>query len=132
MCLDPYVDQRLGLLKGHQVANVTLDDVPTLAKAITACIRGLGLALAVHVLEVPMVHLYGPGFSVYVRGEDWLKISPYLVDNTLSPQVVAYPPTVPGAPLNVGTLTTQDPNLYNKVYGLLSMLFPIPYPRTNI
>jgi hypothetical protein len=123
------VDQRLDLLNGQQVANLTADDAPYVAKALTAVLRGKAIASTVEVNNIPMVRLYGVGIQVHIRGEDWLKLAPYFVDGTLNPLTVAFAVPNGDPPLDVSTIDLQDPDLYNRILGLLLNLFPTKFPR---
>jgi len=126
------VDERLDLLNHRQVANLTWDDAPYVAKAIVACIRGKSIANPVYLNNVSMVHMQGTGINVYVLGEDWLKIVPYLADGTLNPNIVAYP-IIGGDPkLDISTIDLQDLTLYQRVVGMLRGLFPTRFPTSKI
>ncbi len=112
--------------------NLTANDVPIVARAIVACTLKLASIGTVQVNNVSLVHLSGVGFDLYIRGEDWLLIAPYLADGTLNPLVTAYP-IPPGDPhVDVSTVDLQDQALYTRVYGLLLSLFPKSYPTSDI
>lgn len=129
---DGYVDLRLDLIDGRQVANLTIDDVPIVARAITACIRkkaGIGL---VYANNISIIRLLGVGFDLSIRAEDWVRIAPFLVDGTFNPEVSAHPIPRMDPPLSVSTIDLQDRSLYSHVVGVLSGLFPTKFPRSSL
>ena len=76
------------------------------------------------------VYLHGGGLKVVVRGEDWAKLLPYLMDGTFSSEQVANPRIVSAVPKNdLGIADQQDPYLYEKVLGTLQLLFPTKFPQ---
>jgi len=122
-----------GQYGGRQVANLTNDDVPLVARAIVACIRRLaGLNTVYYRNNVSMVNIKGAGFDVYIRGEDWLKIAPNLVYGSWNPDVTAVRLAPSDPRLDVATVDLQDADLYRIVSGTLSALFPTPFPTSNI
>jgi len=130
------VDARLkhfGLREGYQVANLTKTDVPYVAKALVACIRGFaGLDIVYASNHVAMTHIHGFGIDLYIRAEDWLKIAPYLANGVFNPQVTAVE-LVRGDPLlNPSTVDLQDADLYRRVSGILTELFPTPFPTSPL
>ena len=71
-------------------------------------------------------------FDVCVLLEDFAKILPYIQDGTLDP--LQYPApllSVGGVRRDVHTIDQWDPAFYRRVYELLLMLFPDPYPTSN-
>lgn len=125
------MDERLRIIGGQQLMNVTVEDVPLLARILVMLILGTGSASSYQLGQLPVVHLTGPGVDIYLRSEDWLKIAPYLADGTLN--LIAYPEDIsaPGS-VNPFLADTQFPELYNKVSGILSTLFTTKFPTTNI
>ena len=114
------------------MANLMADDIPTVAKALTACLRSKGGIGLLYANGIPLVRLSGVGFNLYIRSEDWLLIAPYLVDGTFNPQVVTYPLIYGDPPLDVSTIDLQDQTLYQRIVGVLSGLFTTRYPRSSL
>jgi hypothetical protein len=130
------VDARLplfGLKGGQQVANLTRNDVPYVAKALVSCIRGFaGLKVIYARNRVAMIYISGLGIDLYIRSEDWLKIAPYLVNGDFNPLTTAVAITRGDPLLNPATVDIQDADLYRRVSGILTELFPTPYPTSKI
>lgn len=125
------VDARLFIINGRRLDRLLRDDVPLVAKAITCAIRGQARVATDYINQVAVVHLTGRGFDVYIRGEDWAKITPKLADGTLDPLAVS-----------VGTSSVQNvyddsqidivyASLYRRVHDLLLTLFTEPYPTSD-
>lgn len=126
------MDERLSVIGGQQVMNVTADDIPALAHAIVSLILGQGRAGSQQIAEVSVVRLIGVDFDLYLRSEDWLKIVPYLADGTLNPLVIAADPLIQDQPIASALIEVQNPILYKRVYGVLTTLFTTRYPTTKI
>lgn len=117
------------ILDGKQVNYLVKDDLPVVARALQSSLRGKGLVAVDYVNHVPIVHLEGQGYNVYIRGEDWAKILPYLADGTLSPLVVATAKMVsPDYRWEPGNIDIRDRDFFNRILSLLETLFTEQYP----
>lgn len=126
------VDAGLFILNGRQVRRLLRDDVPIVAKAITCAIRGQARVAVDHVNNVPLVHLSSPEFDIYIRGEDWAKITPKLEDGTLNPIDTAVHPTGLQSVFDSSPVDIVYTSLYRRVQGLLLTLFTESTPIPNL
>lgn len=118
-------------VNGVRAERLTSQEVPSLAVAIVASIRGKCTVQNFTMDGERCIRLFGDGFNVVVRGSDWLKIVPYLVDGSFEPTVIPIPQVVmlePDVQRDVALVTVLDSHLYNRVLTVLSKLFPIRYP----
>jgi hypothetical protein len=128
------MDNRLGRFFDQRPSHLRREDLPEVATAITAYLRGFSVTVGpVDVAGVRRMVLRGPTFNVAVLWDDWAKIDPYIRDDTFSsikhPTIVGYTffnPLVSLDPATVG----QDP-LYRRVLDVLTLLFPDTYPRAK-
>jgi hypothetical protein len=81
-----------------------------------------------------IVRIWGEGIDVVVRGEDWVLIDPYLKDGSFNTLIVPVPPKPrnPSLKPDTATIDTDDPELYNRVLGVLQGLFPDDYPTSKL
>ena len=126
------MDERLSVVGQKQLMNLTSDDVPEVAHALVSLLVGSGRAGPTQVGGVAVVQLVGPDFDITLRGEDWLKIAPYLADGTLSLTEVGTDALIPDRPLATTRVEEQNPILFQRVYGILLSLFPTKYPTSSI
>lgn len=118
------------LINGRQVNHLFADDLPIVAKALVAVIRNRGRVAVDFVNNVSVVHLSGLDFDLFLRGDDWVKLLPYMTDGALNPISLATARAV--GVWDAGVIDIVDPDLYRRTLGLLQTLFPQPYPTTNI
>lgn len=109
-------------------------DLPAVAHAIVARITHQATDWRLVIEDQDMVRVYREDgrVGVYVRGEDWAKIQPYLADGSFSPQL--FPAGQAGEasiPADVAVLDTARGSLYDRVYGTLCRLFPDDYPTST-
>lgn len=117
------------ILDGRHVTYLTRDDVKIASHALVAAIRGKATVSVDYINQVPVVQLRGPNFNLYIRGEDWAKILPYLANGTFNPIEVATAKRISTMyRWEAGDLDLQDSDLFNRVSGILKTLFTKKYP----
>lgn len=131
------MDERLSYWRGARVGHLRRTDLPPVALAIVAHIERRALAWRMEVEDQEMIRIYRDDgqISVFIRGEDWAKIAPYVRDGFWNPVVAP-----PGPPevfegswaADVATLDQTCRRLYDRVLGVLLRLFPDDYPTTTI
>lgn len=126
------MDHRLFRIFGQRPHRLLKRDVPELAVAITAFLRGRATITRHVVQDVPCLHFSGDtGINLVVRSDDWAKVVPYLKDESFSPTIV--PVARPGvlhasANYSPSVAEIRDPELYERVVTALNLLFPNDYP----
>lgn len=122
------------LLNNRQVDHLVGEDLPFVARCLTAALRGRARVAPDYVNSVSVIHMVGEGFDLYIRGDDWVKLLPHLVDGSLSPLTTAVARRT--NPLDYkwepGDLDLKDSDLYTRVLGLLRTLFTQSNPRSNL
>lgn len=112
-----------------------MQDLPLLARGITAAIRGKAKSGSGVFMEIPYVYLHAADFSVVVLAEDWRKIEPLLLDGSLDPLLTPVPRVAhldPEAVLQSSLVDSRDRGLYDRVLARLQLLFTDPYPNSTI
>lgn len=108
-------------------------DLPPVALAIVGSLRGQCVAWRLDIEYQDMVRVYTNDgrVSVYIRGEDWVRIAPYLLTGFNPVQYPAVVPVVldPVTASDVAVLDQFDRDLYTRVLGVLLSLFPEDYPK---
>lgn len=127
------MDQRLLSANGLRPHRITRNEVPALARAIVACMRGMA-AVDKHIVQDTAcirLHNEAAGINILVRADDWSKVIPYLKDGSFDTNLY---PIVEQTVLNPNTrfdpsvLEVQDPELYNRVLVVLRKLFTVEFP----
>ena len=128
------MDNRLGLVFGQRPSHLRKQDLPTVAMAITAYVRGYPvLAGPVTTATVNLMVFRSDAFEVAVLWDDWEKIDPYVRSDYFSP--LKYPASAgynvldPSVAFNLSTIQA-DP-LYKRVLDVLTLLFPAAYPAAK-
>jgi len=126
------VDERLFYLYGRRPARLRVSDLPEVAKAIVAVVRGRARSSRYGRRGVDFVHLHGVGVDVCILLEDWKKIAPYIADGSFNPAVVPVARTCvhPGSEASIVDLTDVD--FYTRVLNTLKMLFTVDFPTSNL
>jgi hypothetical protein len=102
------------------------------AYAIATQIREPGIMTAVVPHPDPeIVRLKGLTFDVSILTSDWEKIIPYLQDGSFSPYLYSEGGSYKVLHPEVQTSTTED-FLYQRILGILKMLFTEEYPISNL
>ena len=128
------MDNRLALLLGKRPSRLRRQDLPDVATAITAYIRGYPvLAGPTDAAGVRSMVFRSDCFEVAVLMEDWAKIDPYVRADAFSPTL--YPPSAgyalsdPFIQLTPSMITSDL--LYKRVLDVLTLLFPDAYPTSD-
>jgi hypothetical protein len=117
------VDANLFLFKGRQVTYLKADDLPVAADAIVRAIRKQAHVVIDRSHNVTVIRLEGFGVDVSIRGEDWVKILPYLEDGSLDP--IEYPTRNVGLQtiVEASALDSAYTDLYRRTLGILKLIF---------
>lgn len=126
------VDERLSHFNGNRPERLTRRELPGLAQAIVACARKRASVERLMAREVPCIWLHGDGINVLVRGEDWSRLIPYLLDGTFD--VAFYPVletfvALPNTHYDPSVVGLRDEELYSRVLNVLSQLFTVEFPK---
>lgn len=128
------MDERLRRASGLRAERLTFPELPSLAVAIVASVRKQCHVQNFVMDGEPCVRLYGDGFNAVVRGSDWKRVLPFLLDGTFEPSVVPVPMRVtldPNVQFDVPALLVEDAFLYQRVLGVLKGLFPVGFPTSK-
>lgn len=131
------MDQRLFRVFSHRPHRLTRNEVPDLAKAIVAFIRGRARVERLVVQDVACIRIFNlaAGLDVNVRGDDWVKVIPYLKDGSWDTSLFPVPEPVV---LHVNTyydpsvVDVNDRPLFERVLNVLDKLFTIEFPTSNL
>lgn len=132
------MDERVSLFgDARRLLPLRKPDLPNLALAIVAYQRQQAQVWHGLTREVAWVRLFSNDgrLNVYVRGDDWAKILPYLEDGRWNPAIVAVPKTVylhPSRALDIPSLPINDQALYVRVLMDLEREFPTDFPTSNL
>jgi hypothetical protein len=111
----------------------TDQDLPEMAKGITAALRGNAKAHVVTRKGESYVRIEGVGINVVLYKRDWLKILPYLADRTLDTQLfpveAGYKVSDPLVRYDASHIDRTDP-LYGRVLWVLQTQFTGKIPTT--
>lgn len=111
--------------------SLTTADLPQVAKAITALIRGQARSKSADFRGRRYIRIRGLGSDVLIYSEDWKKIQPYIEDSTFSPlsfPVESGSQTLdPVTRFRAGTIDVKDP-MYKRVLGVLQQEFTKAFP----
>lgn len=124
------MDQRLFRIGGLRPHRLTKQDVPTLAKAMVAVIRGQASIYRHVIRDIHCLRFSGTSIDLLVRSEDWVKVLPFLKDGTLDPLVVPVSPyTVLDrrATYDASVVDANDPELYFRIITILDPIFTVSF-----
>lgn len=128
------MDNRLRRLIKEQRAPspLTDQDLPEIARGITAAVRGSATAKSVRQKGESYVRIQGKGINVVIFKSAWEKVLPYLVDGTLEP--LQFPVEAgfrtfnPVTRFDASHIDLTDP-LYKRVLGVLQQEFLATFPN---
>jgi len=128
------MDNRLGLVFGQRPSHLRQQDLPAVAMAITTYVRGYPVAAGPLTTDTVRVMTFKSDFfEVAVLWDDWMKIDPYVRDGVFSPTLfpvsAGYQLSEPRVTLNP-SMVQSDP-LYKRVLYVLTLLFPVSYPKSK-
>lgn len=128
------MDNRLGLVFGQRPSHLRQQDLPAVAMAITTYVRGYPVAAGSLTTDTVRVMTFKSDFfEVAVLWDDWMKIDPYVRDGVFSPTLfpvsAGYQLSEPRVTLNP-SMVQSDP-LYKRVLYVLTLLFPVSYPKSK-
>jgi len=128
------VDQRLFKIAGHRPERLTRSDTPEVARALTAYYRRQAQVSRGVLNEVAYVRLANPGvFDVIVRWDDWVKILPYLSDESFDLTIIPEPTLfVSQSSILADGSTVENTNdgLYHRILNVLNQLFTVEFPQS--
>lgn len=117
------MDERLWHIVGKRPTRLRRSDLPQLAQAIVDVERGRAVARRGFVQNTSYVLLQrNQAYNVFVRGDDWAKIVPFLRNSTLTFQPVVPPPTPPPPILSPQPNQVMQPPPQNPYGGFTSFL----------
>lgn len=129
------MESRLAHVAGKRVGALYREDLSAVAFAITTFVRKLTPVRVswVSISGAPVVVFESDWFVVPILREDWVKIEPYVQDDTFLPSL--FPPFAGYSLLRPDAEVTpeafsRDP-LYRKVLDTLTVLFPNSYPTSD-
>lgn len=128
------MDNRLGLVFGQRPSHLRQQDLPAVATAITAYVRGYPVSAGpLTTATVRLMVFKSDVFDVAVLWDDWLKIDPYVRSDDFSPikypLAAGYALSEPRVTINL-SMIQADP-LYKRVLDVLTLLFPAAYPSAT-
>ena len=131
------VDGRLYKLYDQRLGNLRKFDLPELALALVAQHRGKVIVWREFSHNIVWYRLYSEDerVDVRVRGDDWLKIEPYVKSgawNTQIAPVEAIGYLHPEREADVALLPRTDQILYQRILDDLTREFPKDYPTSNL
>jgi hypothetical protein len=121
------VDERLFFVHGRLPARLRTSDLPGVALAIVAQVRGKAKAAQYFRHGVGFVRLVGLGVDVTVLNEDWKLIVPFLQDGTFKPTAVSS-----AMVSDASVADFQDPVFYALVLRTLQGIFTTAFPLSNL
>lgn len=128
------MDQRLFKIAGHRPERLTRSDTPEVARALTAYYRRQAQVSRGVLNEVAYVRLANPGvFDVIVRWDDWVKILPYLSDESFNLTIIPEPTLfVSQSSILADGSTVENTNdgLYHRILNVLNQLFTVEFPQS--
>lgn len=128
------MDQRLFKIAGHRPERLTRSDTPEVARALTAYYRRQAQVSRGVLNEVAYVRLANPGvFDVIVRWDDWVKILPYLSDESFDLTIIPEPTLfVSQSSILADGSTVENTNdgLYHRILNVLNQLFTVEFPQS--
>jgi hypothetical protein len=115
---------------------MTRNEVPVLAKAILASVRGLATCCRGFYRDISYIWIFSNDSSVdmVVLASDWDKIVPYLKDSLFDPHIVPVPKVVvinPSQRFDEAVLDLSDEELYNRILNVLNNLFTVEFPTSS-
>ena len=124
------MDQRLFKISGRRPERLTRADTPEVARALTAYYRRQAQVSRGVLNEVTYVRLVNPGvLDVVIRGDDWVKILPYVTngffDPTLYPEPMLF--VAQTSVLSDATTIDQTSELYQRILNVLNDIFTIEF-----
>lgn len=126
------VDSRLFRIGGRRVVRLRKEDLPELARAITAVTRQRARAGVTTVSNVSYVEITGKNVDVMVPADDWARILPSVQTESFNPVVFparqASQPLDPQVAFDEPILDHADKPLYERTLGLLTGLFNETFP----
>lgn len=129
------MDQRLFSIAGLRPQKLTREDLPALATAMVGAVRHR-ITIDSHVInDVPCIRFFGPGVNVLVRGDDWIKVVPYLKDNSFDVTIIPVAQQVvldSTTRFDPAVITVADAALYNRILTVLRTLFTATFPTSNL
>jgi len=136
--VDVTVDNRLQQANGRRPHRLTRNEVPELARALTAwSYRQAQIDKIVVGGNIPCIRIFNAkGMDVLVRSDDWAKLVPYLKDGTLDlsqlpvddPAVVLHPNTY----YDASGVEIADPALYKRILTFLLNIFTVDFPTSKL
>lgn len=127
------MDQSLLKIGGRRLTRLTRADTPAVAKVLTAYYRKQAQVNTGVLGEVTYVRLVSSGGTdVVIRGDDWVKILPYLTDGSFDTTIIPEPTLFVAHPMVLSDESTLDLNdgLYRRILNVLNQLFTIEFPKS--
>ena len=129
------MDQRLFLLpSGQRPTRITRNDTPNLASAILAFLRKQASIETGSRYGVTYTWIHGVGINLTVRGDDWIKVLPFIqdgfFDTTLVPTSTQGTVLDPTVYFDGSVLDRHDLELYSRIKVVLDTLFPTYFPTS--
>ena len=125
------MDTRLWTISHLRPEALRRPDLPNVARAIVAYMRGMVKLYTGQVRESTYVLFQAGSFQALIRGDDWAKILPFLKNDTLSPSPEPFKPWPLGA-VSVANIDTYDAYYYGRVLGVLQGLFTQDFPISKL
>lgn len=126
------MDQRLSEVSGKRLERLTRADTPEVARALAAYYHRQAQVETGVLNEVTYVRLFNPGvLNVVIRGDDWVKILPYVTNGFFDPTLYPEPTlfVAQSSVLSDATTIDQTSELYQRILNVLNELFTIEFPQ---
>lgn len=125
------------MFAGKRVRHLLRTDLPSLALALTAQHRGRAGVYREFVGNVTMFRLVTRDgqVDICVRGDDWLKIEPYVLSGAWNTEMTPVPQIGflhPDRAFAVSALPVNDQALYLRILDDLEREFPGDYPTSPL
>ena len=126
------MDQRLFEVAGKRLERLTRADTPEVARALAAYYHRQAQVESGVLNEVTYVRLFNPGLiNVVIRGDDWVKILPYVTNGFFDPTLYPEPTLFVDQPsvLSDASVIDETSELYQRILNVLNELFTIEFPQ---
>ena len=133
------MENRQWSINGIRLETLKAPTLPDLARAIVGYMRGFATVHAGYKHNVQYVSFVGKQypsgkafpFQVVIRGDDYVKLVPYIASGQFDPPPEPLLPWREGN-VNISNIQVFDQQYYNKVLGVLQGIFTQDFPTSYL